>query len=194
MNDNSHIIKYVNQYIELTKEEEDYFSSLITNKSIKKRQYIIQPDFVAKNRSFVLDGAFRGYLMCTEGKEHTIAIAIENWWITDYNSYIFQQPATLFIEAIENSKIAQLSYDNEQKLLDKFPKFEKLFRILSQQSLASTQRRIMSNLSDSAEIRYEKFIRDYPKVVNRLPQYIIASYLGFTTEYLSKIRKKRVEA
>lgn len=188
------ILQYVSQFIDINKDEKEYFLSLFTEKTIKKRQFIVQPDYVCKYRTFILEGAFRGYLMCTEGKEHTISFGIENWWISDFNSYIFQEPATLFIEATENSKILQLSYNDEQELLEKHPKFEKMFRIMSQKDLASNQKRVMSNLSDSAEIRYEKFVVQYPKINNRMPQYAIASYLGFTTEYLSKIRNKRTQS
>lgn len=188
------ILQYVSQFIDINKDEKEYFLSLFTEKTIKKRQFIVQPDYVCKYRTFILEGAFRGYLMCTEGKEHTISFGIENWWISDFNSYIFQEPATLFIEATENSKILQLAYNDEQELLEKHPKFEKMFRIISQKDLASNQKRVMSNLSDSAEIRYEKFVVQYPKINNRMPQYAIASYLGFTTEYLSKIRNKRTQS
>lgn len=186
------VLKYIRQFVNLTTEEENFFLSLVQFKSIKKRQFIAQPDYVCKHKTFVCEGAFRGYLICTEGKEHTISFAIENWWITDLNSYLNQQPATLFIEAIENSTVFQIDYNSEQLLLKTYPKFEQFFRILHEQSLAATQRRVISNLTDTAETRYEKFVSQHPKVVNRLPQYAIASYLGFTTEYLSKIRNKRV--
>jgi CRP-like cAMP-binding protein len=187
------VIKYVARYIELTEKEEKYFVSLLRITKVKKKQFIVQPEFVCKYSSYILKGAMRAYLVTNEAQEHTIAIAIEDWWISDYNSYIFQQPATLFVEALEDTTLIQLDYNAEQLLMETIPKFERFFRIITQRSFASHQKRMLSNLSLSAEERYEDFIHKYPAVVNRVPQYVLASYLGFSTEFLSKIRNKKVK-
>jgi CRP-like cAMP-binding protein len=139
-----------------------------------------------------LQGAFRAYVVADEGQEHTITFAIDDWWITDYNSYIFQQPATMFVVALEDSIILQLDYEKEQELKLQNHKFETFFRIMAERGLAAQQRRIISNLTQTAEERYETFSNKYPQIVQRVPQYALASYLGMTTEFLSRIRNKRV--
>jgi CRP-like cAMP-binding protein len=127
------------------------------------------------------------------GQEHTVSFGIEDWWIADFNSYIFQQPATLFVEAMEDSNLIQISYADEQKLLETVPKFEKFYRILAQNGYAYLQRRILSDISLNATDRYEHFISKYPLVAARIPKYALATYLGISHELLSKIRNKRVK-
>jgi CRP-like cAMP-binding protein len=186
------VVSYVERHISLTTEEKDFLCSLLQVKKIRKKQQIVQPDFVCKHRSYVFDGALRAYLIDDKGNDHTIAFAIEEWWISDYNSYIFQEPATLFVEALENSVLVQLDYNAEQLLKETHPKFEKFFRIITERSFAFLQKRMLANLSMTAEQRHEQFIDKYNKVALRVPQYALASYLGMSTEYLSKLRNKRV--
>ncbi|MBF2709815.1 Crp/Fnr family transcriptional regulator [Flavobacterium soyangense] len=193
MNEFKEIKRYVANYIQLTTEEEDYFISLLRITKVKKRQCIVQPDFTCKYRSYVLKGAMRAYLVDNKAQTHTLAFAIEDWWISDFNSYINQEPATSFVEALEDTILIQLDYDSEQLLLEKIPKFERFFRIIAQRSFAFLQRRMLSNLSKTAEERYDEFIQKYPAIVNRVPQYALASYLGFSTVFLSKIRNKKAK-
>ena len=185
------ITSYIDKFVKLTEEEKELFSSCFKEVKIKKRQFIVQPNFIAKHRQYVLKGAFRAYVVADEGQEHTITFAIDDWWITDYNSYIFQQPATMFVVALEDSIILQLDYEKEQELKLQNHKFETFFRIVAERGLASQQRRIISILTQTAEERYENFLNKYPQIVQRVPQYALASYLGMTTEFLSRIRNKR---
>lgn len=193
MQDFQKVIDYVNRHIQLTEEEAAYFASLLRLTKVKKKQYIVQPEFVCKYRSYVVQGAMRGYLIDNKGQDHTIAFAIEDWWISDYSSFIFQQPATLFVEALEDSVLIQIDYNAEQLLMETHPKFEKFFRIITQRSFAFLQQRMLSNLSKSAEERYDEFMKKYPSIAARVPQYTLASYLGFSTEFLSKIRNKKLK-
>jgi CRP-like cAMP-binding protein len=186
------IRQYVARYIQLTKQEQEYFVSLLRITKVKKKQFIVQPEFICKYRTYVFTGAMRAYLVDNTGQDHTIAFAIDDWWITDYNSFIFQQPATLFVEALEDSTLIQIDYNTEQLLMETVPKFEKFFRIITQRSFAFLQQRMLSNLSKSAEERYEEFIHKYPRIVQKVPQYALASYLGMSTEYLSKLRNNKV--
>ena len=186
------IAAYIDKFVKLTEEEKELFSSCFKEVKIKKRQFIVQPNFIAKHRQYVLKGAFRAYVVADEGQEHTITFAIDDWWITDYNSYIFQQPATMFVVALEDSIILQLDYEKEQELKLQNHKFETFFRIMAERGLAAQQRRIISNLTQTAEERYETFSNKYPQIVQRVPQYALASYLGMTAEFLSRIRNKRV--
>ncbi len=191
MDEFSQITDYVSRFIDLSEEEKNNFVSKLRFKKVKKKQFIVQPDFVCKYRSYVVEGALRAYLVGNDGQEHTIALAIDDWWISDFNSYIYQKPATLFVEALENSSIVQITYDDEQRLLGENPKFERFFRIITQRGFAYLQRRILSNLSKPAEERYHEFAAQYPKLLQKVPQYAIASFLGITPVYLSQLRNHR---
>lgn len=186
------IVEYIEQFVKLTDEEKQLIGASFKKVNIKKRQFIVQPNFTARHRNYVCQGAFRAYVVADEGQDHTINFAIDDWWITDYNSYIFQQPATMFVVALEDSTILQIDYETEQELKRKNHHFETFFRIIAERGLAFQQRRIISNLLLSAEERYENFSTKYPQIVQRVPQYALASYLGMTTEFLSRIRNKRV--
>ena len=186
------IKQHVAKYIHLTEDEEKYFVSLLRIVNVRKKQFIVQPEFTCKHRTYVVKGAMRAYLIDDKGHDHTIQFAIEDWWISDFSSYINQEPATLLVEALEGTEIIQIEYSSESLLLERIPKFEKYLRIITQRSFAFLQKRMLSNLSKSAEQRYEEFLERYPSIVNRVPQYALASYLGFSTEFLSKIRNKRI--
>ena len=187
------VFKYIERYIRLSDEEREYLGTLLRITRVKKKQYIVQPDFTCKYRSYVVSGAMRAYLIDKKGDDHTIAFAVEDWWISDYNSYIFQAPTSMFVEAVEDTVLIQIDYNAEQLLMETHPRFERFFRIITQRAFAYLQRRVMANLTMTAEERYHEFSEKYPSLVNRFPQYAVASYLGFSTEFLSKIRNKRVK-
>lgn len=186
-------IKYVRKFVTLTDEEATLFTSNFQERKIKKRQFIVQPNFICRDRVFVVKGAFRTYAIADDGQEHTIQFAIENWWVSDFNSYIYQHPATLFIVALEDSIILQITHEKEQELKQKNHIFETFFRIMAEKGLAFEHRRIIFNLTHSAEARYENFLLNYPNFIQRVPQYALASYLGMTPVFLSKIRNKTVQ-
>jgi CRP-like cAMP-binding protein len=177
----------------LNEGEAEEFVGQFKQVAVKKRQYIVQPNFTAKSRHFVVKGAFRSFVVGDSGAEHTISFAIENWWITDYNSYIYQQPATMFVVALEDSILLQIDYEKESALKASNHKFETIFRVMAERGLAFQQRRMISNLTQTAEERYNFFMEKYPEVAQRLPQYALASYLGMTTEFLSRIRNQKVK-
>ena len=133
-------------------------------------------------------GAFRSFFITNEGVEHTIQFAIEDWFISDFASYINQEPASLFVEALEDSTIQQIEYNDVERLCLSNPKFERFFRLVAQKSFAYSQKRVLSNLEKSAEERYLEFKNMYPKIVARVPQFALASYLGMSAEFLSKIK------
>src|SRR5476651_2404078 len=191
MNEFSPVIECVSRYVALTDDEINHFVTFLKITKVKRRQFIVQPGFVCRNKSYVVKGAFRAYLVDNEGKEHTLAFAIEDWWISDYSSLIYQEPATLFVEALEDSVLIQVNYDDEQTFLKEIPKLEKFERIITQRSLAFQQKRLLSTFTKTAEQRYDEFISKYAAVAQRVPQYALASYLGFSTEYLSKIRNRK---
>ena len=190
--ENQFLAQHIQKRVDLTQDELDFFLSHFKVTKVKKRQFIIQPDFVAKYRNFVVDGAFRAYVIADEGNEHTIQFAVEDWWISDYNSYIYQVPASMFVIALEDSIILQIDFESEQKLKALNHKFETFFRIMAERSFAGIQKRLVSNLTKTAEERFQEFENNYPKIANRVPQYTLASFLGMTTQYMSKLRNTRV--
>lgn len=187
------LINYVKNFVALDDTEVEQLVSCFEEVKIKKRQFIVQPNFTNQHRAFVAKGAFRSYIVSNDGQEHTLQFAIENWWVSDFNSYIYQHPATLFIIALEDSTILQIEFSKEQELKKCNHKFETFFRIMAEKGLAFEHRRILFNLTHSAEARYENFLLNFPNFIHRVPQYALASYLGMTTEFLSRIRNKRTK-
>lgn len=192
MNNYNFILNNIKKYVDLNRKDEAQFIAIIRESTIKKRQFIVQPNFVCSHQTYVVKGAFRSYFVNNEGMEHTIQFAINDWFISDFHSYITQTPASLFIEALEDSLIHQIAYKDVENLCSLNPKFERYFRIVAQKSFAFSQRRILSNLNKTAEERYLEFLKMYPNIIQRVPQYTLASYLRMTPEFLSKIRKKLV--
>jgi CRP-like cAMP-binding protein len=193
MEDLTQFIENINKKVVLSPDELQILLSEFKIRKVKKRQFIVQPEFVNKQRTYVLQGAFRSYVVDEKGSEHTIQFAIEDWWIADYNSYIYQTPATMFVIALEDSVILQINYEAEQKLKASAYNFEKLFRLMAEKSAAFYSRRIVAMLTQNAEQRYNEFLDKFPEVAQRLPQYALASYLNMTTEFLSKIRNEKVK-
>jgi len=185
------IASYVDKFVRLTKKEKIEFASRFKETRIKKRQFIVQPDFVPKCRYFVIKGVLRAYVVGDEGKDHTIQFAIEDWWISDYDSYIHQQPASMFVVALEDCILLQISFEDEETLKALNHKFETFFRYKAELATAFMQRRIITNLTKSAKERFDDFIKSHPTLVQRVPQYALASYLGITTQFLSKIRNQK---
>jgi len=192
MEDLSPFIENVNAKIRLSPENVERLTRAFQIVKVKKKQLLIQPGFIAKYRIYVLKGAFRSYVIDDKGNEHTIQFAVEDWWLTDYHSYISQTPATQFVEALEHSTILQIDHPTEQELKDTNWELATLFRLMAERTAAYLARRIVSNLTQNAEERYHEFISKYPQVVQRLPQYALASYLNMTREFLSKIRNDKV--
>ena len=194
MSSNDKMIEYLRQSVDVTDEEAMEFSSYFKEVRVKKGQYVIQPNFVARHRNYVLDGSFRGFVMDDKGNDHTISFAIEGWWISDVNSYINQVPATMFVVAMENSLIFQIDYESEKELKRINHKYETFWRIRGERGMAFLQKRLMSNLTHTAEERYDNFLQLYPSIAGRVPQYALASYLNMTTQFLSRIRKNKLKS
>ncbi len=184
------ILGNIQRYVTLDSEDQQDFVDIVETRPIKKRQFIVQPGFVCTHQTYVKKGAFRSYFVSDQGVEHTIQFAIEDWFISDFNSYIHQTPASLFVEALEDSTIHQIEYHKVEQLCAHNPKLERFFRLVAQKAFAFSQRRVLSNLGNSAEERYLDFLERYPGIVQRVPQYALASYLGMSAEFLSKIRKR----
>ena len=174
----------------LTEEEKSIVEEVFQERKIKRRQFILQKGDTSKLNTFVVEGCFRMYMIDENGKEHNLQFAIENWWIGDIGSFHTEQPSKLYIEAIENSLILQINKEDHLKLFVDYPKFNRIFRVMTENALVSAQRRILQNISSTAEERYLDFVERYPHFFNRISNVQIASYLGVTPEFLSTIRTK----
>ncbi len=184
------ILDNIKRYVPLNKKDEAEFTSIIQVKKVKRKEFIVEPDRTCTHQTYVLKGAFRSYFVNEDGIDHTIQFAIEDWFISDFNSYINQVPASLYVEALEDAVVQQIAFGDVEDLCQNNPKFERFFRLVAQKSFAFAQRRVLSNLGKSAQERYIEFQGQYPSIVQRVPQYALASYLGMTPEFLSKIRKR----
>lgn len=191
MQDYSSILDNIRRYVQLSKEEEAAFTSIIKTSRIKKKQFIIQPGLVCHSRTYIVEGAFRVFYLDDQGKEHTVSIGVEDWFVTDFYSYINQSPATNFAEALEDSIIFQMPYDKMEALCKEIHALSEYFRLTTEKAFAFSRRRVVSKISKTAEERYDEYASKYPHIVQRVPQYVLASYLGMSPEFLSKIRKQK---
>ena len=184
------ILKNVGKHIELNERETDFFLSKLEPARFKKKDLFLKEGVVCKDSAFVIDGAMKSFTIDQEGKEHILNFATPGWWISDLYSLISQKPGILNIEAVADAEVLILSWEDQQLLYTKVPKFERFFRILVENSLVANQQRLIDNLSSTAEDRYLHFIKKYPTIPSCVPQHNIASYLGITPEFLSKIRAR----
>lgn len=185
------ILNNISKHISLDKEEEKFFISLLESRKVKRKEFLLQSGDVCRNSAFVTDGCMRAYTIDENGFEHILQFAPPDWWIADMYSLITQKPGYLFIEAMEESEMLLLPKEEQEKLYVGIPKFERFFRIITENSLVSNRQRVMDNLSLTAKQRYEKFCSAYPTVFNTIPQKHIAAYIGVTPEFLSKLKAER---
>jgi CRP-like cAMP-binding protein len=184
------LITYFDNHLTLTEEEKQAVRKSFSEKRVKRRQFILQQGDVSRLNTFVVEGCFRMYMIDDNGKEHNLQFAIENWWIGDIASFHSEEPSKLNIEAIENSIILQIKKEDQLRLFVDYPKFNRIFRVFTENALISFQRRVLQNISSTAEERYIDFVNRYPDFFNRISNVQIASFLGITPEFLSNIRKK----
>lgn len=182
------ILEAITRHIKLEKNESDYFLSLLNEKTLKRRQYLLNEGEVCKTTAFVLSGCLRSYSVDRNGFEHILQFAPRGWWIADIASLITKQPAKLNIDALEDSEILLLTREDQLTLFDKVPKFERFFRVMIENSIAANHNRLLDYMGLSAMERYEMFCKRYPMLVQTLPQKQIAYYLGVTPEFLSKMK------
>lgn len=174
----------------LSDEELQIVKQVTIEKKLRKRQYLLQEGDVSYYNCFVAKGCLRLYRIGKDGSEHILRFAIENWWMSDYESYNSGLPAKGHIDALEDSELLLIRKHDFDMLNNTLPKL-KLFRErLDARSYDASQNRIMSNISETAEERYLNFMKAYPETGNRVPLHMIASFLGVTRETLSRVRQQ----
>ncbi|WP_460981664.1 Crp/Fnr family transcriptional regulator [Spirosoma fluminis] len=186
------ILAHVSQFIDLTPDEATTFTSLLRYKLLRKRQYLVQAGDVCRYDSFVVKGCLRTYFVDERANEHVVQFAVENWWAGDLCSFLTQSPAAYNTDALEDAELLQIDHASLETLYERVPKFERFFRILTQRAFVAAEQRVIATISQTAEERYRHFLNQYPGLDQRVPQHLIASYLGFTPEFLSRIRRQMV--
>ena len=187
--DNS-VIKIIFKDLNFTKAEIKIIEPLFHKINVKKGTILLNAGDLVDVQYYILDGCLRTYHMDSHGKEHTIQFGIRDWWISDFTALLDSDEAILTIEAIQDSTLYKISKQDMNYLYSKMPKIDSFFRLKLERSFAAFQKRILSYLSQSAAERYLNFIKTYPNIEKSVKNYHIASYLGMTTESLSRIRKE----
>lgn len=183
--------KHLEKFIEINEEEFLKIAAFFKTISVRKKENLLIEGAICKSHYFVLEGCLRKFFINEKGVEQTTEFAIENWWITDNIAYEHGLASPFYIQAVENSKIISIDRDKQEQLLEEFPKMERYFRFIYQRAYAASQMRIKYLYEFSKEEFYEQLCKQQPEFVQRIPQYLIASFLGFSPEYLSEIRKKK---
>jgi len=180
----------LNEKITFTQEEQTIIKTYLTPKKIRKKQYFLQEGDVCKMIAFVEKGVLRQYSIGEKGAEHIIQFALEGWTISDLYSFLTGEPATYNIDALEDSELVLISKTANEELLKKVPKYETYTRLQLTGAYLAMQKRLTSIISLSLEERYANFTSVYPNIIQRVPQRMIASYMGLTPETLSRVRRK----
>lgn len=184
------LLDHLSQYICLTPEETNLLLAESRYRRYRKGQYVVQEGDICQNRHFVLSGCLRVYVDGPNGHEHTLLFLTEKYWTGDTQSYTTQTPTSCNIQCLEASELLQIPCEKLEQLYIEIPKLERFFRILLQQALATAEQRLIDRFSLSAKERYLQFQQQYPQLEQRIPQYMIASYLGITREFLSRIKQQ----
>jgi CRP/FNR family transcriptional regulator, anaerobic regulatory protein len=187
------ILQNITRHTILNQEEKDYIKSLLTFKKVKRKTLVQTEGELCRYINYVQSGILRAYYLDKNGKESTIMFAASDWWVTDMYCFVNQKPAMMYIEALEDSILIQLTKENLDKLYDHVPKFERVFRILMQNAYIREQLRMIANLSLTAKERYDDFYSKYPHIAALVTQKQIASYLGMTPEFFSFIRRNKAK-
>jgi CRP/FNR family transcriptional regulator, cyclic AMP receptor protein len=184
------INRYILKFVSLTKAEEQVFNELLEYKKIPKKIILLHEGEVCNFEAYIIKGCIRTYYIDEKGIEVTLQFAIEDWWVSDIASFHDHKPSSMFIETLEDCELLMLNPQTKETLLLKVPKLERVFRLLVQRNLSVLQSRLFKTIATSAKDKYLDFIKRYPTIPQRVAQHYIASYLGISPEFLSKIRTR----
>lgn len=186
------LLDYIRKYSSTLVSENDFeiIKSYFSLKKLRKKQYFLQEGEICKNFAFILKGAMRQYYVDEKGAEHFVQLGIENWWIGDRESWALLTPSRYNIDAWEDAEVLLVSYADVLKLSQQFPALMEMMRKMDEKNTIATQKRITSTISHTSERRYADFVSEYPDLVQRFPQHVIASYIGVTKDTLSRVRKQ----
>ncbi|WP_264553702.1 Crp/Fnr family transcriptional regulator [Flavobacterium sp. N2038] len=186
------LFDHIEKFTTLNPTEIDKLESVLNLSRIKKKEHVLKEGQICNTIYFVVKGCMRQYIINSRGTEQTLQFAIENWWITDYLSYHNHVPSSFYLQAVENTEVIAIEKNALEALLIEIPSLERYFRIVSEKTFGAMQMRIKYLFTMSAEERYHHFNDHFPEFVQRVPQYMIASYLDFSAEFMSKIRAGKI--
>ncbi|WP_426063601.1 Crp/Fnr family transcriptional regulator [Flavobacterium sp. DSP2-3-1] len=184
------LFKSIQEKVILTQVEMELCKTFFIPKKLRKKQILLQEGDICVYNAFIEKGILRSFSMDEKGNEHIVQFAIEGWWITDLSSFLTNSNSIYTIEALEDSELLLLTTAAREALMDKIPMFERYQRLLLQNAYIANQARINSALTETAEEKYINLGIAFPGIVNRVPQHMIASYLGLKPETLSRVRKQ----
>lgn len=185
------LINYIRRYIGISEEEIRIFQDHLHKKALKKKEFLLREGQICRARYFITKGILRLFYLDKKENEQIIHFGVEHWWITDYDSLLNEHPSHLNIQALEDVELLVLNQSSFDQLCFQLPKVERFFRIIMEKTYIAAQRRMEYMFSLSGEEIYKTFFEANPEFVLRIPQYMLASYLGFTPEFLSKIKAKK---
>ena len=185
--------KHIREFVDISDEKLEKYCDAFISQKIKKKNFLLTEGSICEFEGFVVKGCFKVFHTDRNAAEQILYFAIENWWISDIDSFVNGIPSKLTIQALEDSEILLISRESKEKLYQEMPEVERLMRLKFQRSIIALQRRIIDNLSKSSEERYIEFLQDYPETARRLTNIQIAAYLGVTPESLSRVRRKIVK-
>lgn len=183
------LVAHILEKVSLTAEEQTILKSFFTPKKLRKRQYLVQEGEICKHLSFVTKGLLRSYHVDEKGDEHISMFSLEGWWASDMYSFFSGEKASFNIDAIEATEILMISLDGFEEMTLSIPVMDRYFRILFQNSLVTKERRLVSAITHTAEEKYIRLAECNPTLIQRVPQHLIASYIGLAPETLSRIKK-----
>ncbi|HVW97154.1 MAG TPA: Crp/Fnr family transcriptional regulator [Mucilaginibacter sp.] len=185
------LLDHIRRFVQLNQAEETLLCDRLEKRSLKKKEFLLEAGKHCYGNYFVVKGCLRLYFINQKLNEQILQFGIENWWITDQDSLMTGQPANCYIQAIEPSDLLFLTEKNRVKLCEEIPRLESYFRIMMQKAYVAAQRRIGFIFNQTEEERYRSFASQFPEFLQRVPQYMLASYLGFTPQFLSRLRAKK---
>jgi len=188
------LLSYFDRLIPLNKEEKELVVAKFHPRLYRKRQYVLQEGDVCTQFNFVVRGCLRMYKIDDQGSTHILQFAAENYWINDLGSFHSERPSELNIDALEDTMVLQINHNDLISIYKQATKFDRIFRVLIENSFVQLQKRLLQNISSTAEERYQSFLEIYPHLNNRLSQVQIAAFLGITPEFLSRLRNRRSKA
>ncbi|MFZ4930212.1 Crp/Fnr family transcriptional regulator [Chryseobacterium sp. Mn2064] len=184
--------KHIRDYIEISDERLERYCNAFHLHKIKKKEFLLREGNLCEFEGFVVGGCFKVFHTHHNGVEQILYFGVENWWISDIDSFINNIPSKLNIQALEDSEILLIAKKDKEMFFREMPEIDRLMRLKFQKSIIALQRRIIDNLSKPSDERYLDFLKDYPQTAHRLTNIQIASYLGVTPEFISRIRRKIV--
>lgn len=188
-----HLFEEFRSHVELTEEEFAELEPSLSLEVLKKKEFLVQPGQISTHMNFIHKGCLRVFYLDQQAQEHTLQVGVEGWWVSDFSSFIRWVPSELYTQALEETVLVRIPKKELEALYLKIPAFSHFFREKIQGGYVALQERTIHSMSQDAYSRYLDFIKKYRNIEQRIPQYVVASYLGVTPEFLSHLRKKHAK-